>query len=273
MAFPPAPQRTTPGFSFSIVQRCLLDCLAVRQFGKAEMTEVVTFFGAAACAYYGATPIERWDHLVPVSRGGDTVLGNVVPACARCDDSKRDKPYAEWALSATPGSPRSRGVLDIEQRLERIEAYATHHEYVPALPAERLSEEELRQYERIQEDLARLRADIDRFIVLYRERAHGDRGGGHVASLLDGHQHLGHRRLTLLACGKARPGLPAPFLGLDQPSAAGGTGRLRLTLHPEALAAALAALRGCAAHIDDVLVAVWSSAANVTLHALSLTRV
>jgi hypothetical protein len=51
MDYPPAPQRTTPGFSFSIVQRCLRDCIAERQFGKAEMEEVVAFFGAAECVY------------------------------------------------------------------------------------------------------------------------------------------------------------------------------------------------------------------------------
>jgi hypothetical protein len=98
------------------------------------------------------------------------VLGNVVPACSRCDDSKRDQPFAEWALSAAPGSPYSRGVPDIEKRLERIADYAAHHEYLPALPTERLTEEELQQWECIQEDLARLRADVDRFIELHRER-------------------------------------------------------------------------------------------------------
>lgn len=169
MDYPPAPQRTTPGFSFSIVQRCLRDCIAERQFGKAEMEEVVAFFGAAACVYCGQAPIQRWDHLVAVSRGGDTVLGNVVPACARCDDSKRDQPFAGWALSAAPGSPHSRGVPDIKRRLERIADYAAHYEYLPALPADRLSEAELEQWDRIQEDLARLRADVDRFLELHRE--------------------------------------------------------------------------------------------------------
>jgi hypothetical protein len=170
MDYPPAPQRTTPGFSFSIVQRCLRDCIAERQFGRAEMEEVVAFFGAAECVYCGATPIQRWDHLVAVSKGGDTVLGNVVPACARCDDSKRDRPFEKWALSAAPRSPHSRGVPDVEQRLERITDYAAHYEYLPALPTERLTEEELQQWERIQEDLARLRADVDRFLELHRER-------------------------------------------------------------------------------------------------------
>jgi hypothetical protein len=53
---------------------------------------------------------------------------------------------------------------------ERITDYAAHYEYLPALPTERLTEEELQQWERIQEDLARLRADVDRFIELHRER-------------------------------------------------------------------------------------------------------
>jgi hypothetical protein len=47
------------------------------------------------------------------SRGGDTVPGNIVPACSKCDDPKRSLPYDEWAVGSTPGSPRSCGVTDV----------------------------------------------------------------------------------------------------------------------------------------------------------------
>jgi len=37
-----------------------------------------------------------WDHLRPVARGGQTEPGNVVPACVRCNSSKRSTPLLDW---------------------------------------------------------------------------------------------------------------------------------------------------------------------------------
>lgn len=47
------------------------------------------------CAYCGG-PTETWDHIVPVSRGGKTTPGNVVPACLSCNSSKSNKDVFEW---------------------------------------------------------------------------------------------------------------------------------------------------------------------------------
>lgn len=172
MKLPEIPQRTTPGFSFSIVERALLECIAVRQFGRREVEEVLAFFGTSppACTFCGAVPIQRWDHLVPVSRGGDTTLGNIVPACAKCDDSKRDLPYEEWAMSSAPGSPASRGIEDLPGRLAVIRSYVLKYGYRPLPPEERLAPEELAQFAVLREDLRRLRRDFDQFISLYRTR-------------------------------------------------------------------------------------------------------
>ena len=114
MKLPRVPQRTTPGFAFSIVKRALIESIAVRQFGKLEIAQVVAFFGEdpPTCVFCGDTPIRRWDHLTPVSKGGDTMLGNMVPACATCDDSKGGLPYDVWALGGAPNSPQTRSVRD-----------------------------------------------------------------------------------------------------------------------------------------------------------------
>lgn len=172
MKLPEVPQRTTPGFAFSMVERALLECVAVRKFGKAEIEEVVSFFGgdAPACVFCGATAVQRWDHLIPVSRGGDTVLGNMVPACARCDDSKRDLSYEEWAVGGEPNSPRTRGVPGLDYRLSKIREYVAKYAYQPRTPEERLNAEELRQFELLRQDLRRLRNEFDAFIALFRQR-------------------------------------------------------------------------------------------------------
>lgn len=64
-----------PASSFSIMNRALLHCIAVRKFGVPEIAELLKFFGddPPACGFCGARPIIRWDHLVPVSKGGDRI--------------------------------------------------------------------------------------------------------------------------------------------------------------------------------------------------------
>jgi hypothetical protein len=49
------------------------------------------------CAYCGVKP-ERLDpdHVVPLSKGGPNIIGNLLPACARCNTDKRDLSLDDW---------------------------------------------------------------------------------------------------------------------------------------------------------------------------------
>lgn len=50
------------------------------------------------CAYCGvkpATPLQR-EHVIPIARGGRHSAGNILPACARCNGSKKAKLLSEW---------------------------------------------------------------------------------------------------------------------------------------------------------------------------------
>ena len=49
------------------------------------------------CAYCGKK-IEKltMDHVVPISRGGNHSIDNIVPACGSCNSSKHDKPLLIW---------------------------------------------------------------------------------------------------------------------------------------------------------------------------------
>jgi len=122
---PPPPSRTTAGFAFSYIERCINESFARRRFGKSEMSQVLEHLsqGRVECAYCGSPEVRRWDHLFPVASGGDTVLGNMVPACARCDDSKRDIPYRQWMLSYAQFSPKSQRVPDLDLRLSALDKY------------------------------------------------------------------------------------------------------------------------------------------------------
>ena len=169
---PLVPGRTTPGFGFSLLERAILDCMGERQFGKPEIEKVVAFFRAdpPECAFCGSLDIARWDHLVPVNSGGGTVIGNMVLACARCDDSKQHLPYEQWMLSSAQWSPLSRGVVDVEQRLERIREYVRHYNYQPPPLSERLTSEEQERLELIRAKLTEARIDLEALIKDYRTR-------------------------------------------------------------------------------------------------------
>ena len=70
-------------------------------------------YGVRSEAYSRTTVMARWrsrccycdeyaahlDHVQPLSRGGDDIEANIVPACEHCNLSKGAKTLAEWALS------------------------------------------------------------------------------------------------------------------------------------------------------------------------------
>ena len=51
------------------------------------------------CAYCGSQESIQADHVVPIARGGTHSIGNLVPACARCNQSKGSKLLTEWKAS------------------------------------------------------------------------------------------------------------------------------------------------------------------------------
>jgi len=50
------------------------------------------------CAYCPA-PATTWDHIVPVSQGGRTIPGNIVPACSSCNSRKGARDVYEFIES------------------------------------------------------------------------------------------------------------------------------------------------------------------------------
>lgn len=173
MKLPKTPRKTTTSFAFKMVERTLVDGLMNRAFASNQHNEVVRFFGTGQprCAFCGSPNVTRWDHLIPVSMGGDTVLGNMVLACQHCDDSKSAKPWKEWVNSDTPASPRnSKDVGNLDTRIDLIKRYVAYYKYVSVPLENRLNQEELSHYKRLQTELARLRTEADTLIKGYQSR-------------------------------------------------------------------------------------------------------
>jgi hypothetical protein len=169
---PKPPARTTPGFAFSMLDRAIKECLATRQFDADAMAQVVSFFGNTPpeCVYCGSPNVQRWDHLVPITKGGDTVLGNMVLACASCDDSKRDLSFDEWILCESKLSPKSRGVVNLDQRIEQIRAYVQHFGYVPMRLEDKLDQNELNKLNSLRAEIQVVRGKFEQLIASHRAK-------------------------------------------------------------------------------------------------------
>ncbi len=80
------------------------------------------------CAYCGDAKTE-WDHLRPLvvkqrPTGYITEIANLVPACGKCNQSKRNAEWRIWMASKTaPRSQTARGKPDVAHRMARLEDY------------------------------------------------------------------------------------------------------------------------------------------------------
>ena len=91
--------------------------------------------GAVTCVYCGATATD-WDHLRPLVQakrptGYCTDIRNLVPACGPCNQSKSGQDWRTWIKGNAKGSPATRGVSDLQERIDRLEAYEVWGDHGP----------------------------------------------------------------------------------------------------------------------------------------------
>lgn len=55
------------------------------------------------CAYCHRERELHMDHVVPIAKGGRHAIGNLLPACQKCNSSKRDRLFSEWRLKPGGG--------------------------------------------------------------------------------------------------------------------------------------------------------------------------
>lgn len=96
-----------------------------------EVREALAILGmcedSVACAYCGGLSSE-WDHLRPLvidkrPTGFISEIDNLVPACGKCNQSKGNKEWKGWIRSTAKLSPASKGVVDLEERISKLDAY------------------------------------------------------------------------------------------------------------------------------------------------------
>lgn len=64
----------------------------IYEISKKELKRIYS----SACFYCGSTNSIHADHVIPISKGGRHSIGNLVPACAKCNMSKGSKLLIEW---------------------------------------------------------------------------------------------------------------------------------------------------------------------------------
>lgn len=79
------------------------------------------------CAYCGDVATE-WDHLNPLIKdkkptGYISEIHNLVPACGKCNQSKGNSNWEQWMRGNADLSPTTRGIKDIDERIERLKDY------------------------------------------------------------------------------------------------------------------------------------------------------
>jgi len=108
------------GNAQNLVIRTILSNLGDESFSEKDWAETKEYF-EWKCAYCGASDCEIVrDHAIPISRYklGEHRLGNIVPACKRCNNKKGEQDYVEFC-----------GENEIAR--EKIKRYMSSRAYIP----------------------------------------------------------------------------------------------------------------------------------------------
>ncbi len=88
-----------------------------------------------SCAYCGAATTD-WDHLRPLVKnkrptGYISEIQNLVPSCGPCNQSKGASDWRTWILGDARGSPASRKVANLKERIERLDHFEAWGDEAP----------------------------------------------------------------------------------------------------------------------------------------------
>lgn len=127
----PTPMKIT-GRSSSITNAFINSIVPTVEPTEEQISESLAILGmdeSSFCCSYCGDAASEWDHFRPLVKnrkptGYISEIHNLVPACGKCNQSKGNKDWKTWMLSNAALSPQSKGVVDIGQRIQRLEAYA-----------------------------------------------------------------------------------------------------------------------------------------------------
>ena len=119
------------GRSSSITNAFINSIIPVVQPTQEDVKKALEILGMTLetfqCTYCGAVASE-WDHLRPLVKdkqptGYMSEIHNLVPSCGKCNQSKGNKDWHQWMVSDARLSPKTKGIPDLESRMEKLAAY------------------------------------------------------------------------------------------------------------------------------------------------------
>jgi hypothetical protein len=117
----------------SITNSFVQAIIPIAPCSEEQRTEALAKLGMTienlSCVYCGS-PTTDWDHLRPLVRnskptGYISEIKNLVPSCGPCDQSKGASDWKIWMVGKAPGSPTTRGVVNVADRISRIEKFVS----------------------------------------------------------------------------------------------------------------------------------------------------
>lgn len=127
------------------VKRGLGEILTEDKLSKDDWEIIKKFFNFK-CAFCESKDTENprtglvQDHLIPASKLGDRVIGNIVPACHDCNDKRGDKDWKPWI---------SKNFINSQKRILLIEKYILIYNYVVPHIKSRVSSSNYKKYKNI----------------------------------------------------------------------------------------------------------------------------
>jgi len=126
------------------VARGLREIVAPRQTMSTKQWEEIRLEFGGRCIFCGKVGTNENigivpDYLFPVTRFGDLVIGNTVPASQTCNDSRGERDWRPFLRERFNG--------DAESQIAQVEAYLARHPYHPPTAEGALSKAELAEYQ------------------------------------------------------------------------------------------------------------------------------
>jgi hypothetical protein len=124
------------------------------EFSLEEQEKALAILGMTpnklSCAYCGAATTD-WDHLRPLVKnkrptGYISELQNLVPSCGPCNQSKGASDWRTWILGNARGSPSNRKVVDVKERVERLDRFDAWGSRAPISFEKLVSEQTWKEY-------------------------------------------------------------------------------------------------------------------------------
>jgi len=107
---------------------------------------------------YCGDKASEWDHLRPLVKDGlptgyPSSIRNLVPSCGKCNQSKGSRDWKEWMLGVARHSPSARKIVDVVQRVSRLDAFAAWADCMPLNMKELVSPALWNEYYAIQQEI------------------------------------------------------------------------------------------------------------------------